>query len=229
MKNLFYNSFLVIFLFSFMQNSYSQERTLTGFVTTFENIEVVNAQVKVLSSKVKVFTDTIGKFEVTCLVNDKIKISAKGFNSQKFRINEQTKEARINLKFKAGEKNVDIAVGYGHIKEKDKSYSMSNIRSSDKIKFSNYTNMIDVIVDSSPSIINSGGEIIIRGATSLNGSNAALIIIDGIYVNSSQLSMLPPTDVKSVDILDGGSAAIYGSRGANGVIIITTKRGGSTD
>jgi len=55
MKNFFFNPFLLIFLFSFTSISYSQERTVTGFVTTLENIAVVNAEVKVLSSKVTGF------------------------------------------------------------------------------------------------------------------------------------------------------------------------------
>ena len=89
--------------------------------------------------------------------------------------------------------------------------------------------MIDLIVNSSPSIIISSGAILIRGASSLNGSSAALIVIDGVDASMSQLSTLSPLNVKSVDILKGGSAAIYGTRGANGVVIITTKRGGDTD
>ena len=124
MKNFFFKPFLLIFLFSFISISNSQERTVTGFVTTLENIVVVNAEVKVLSSKITVLTDTVGNFKVSCLLNDKIKISAKGFNSQKVKIDENTKEVFINLMFKPGEKNLDVAVGYGHIKEKDKSYAI---------------------------------------------------------------------------------------------------------
>ena len=229
MKNFFFNPFLLIFLFSFTSISYSQERTVTGFVTTLENIVVVNAEVKVLSSKVTVLTDTVGSFKVSCLLKDKIKISAKGFYTQKFKIDEKTKEVIINLLFKSGEKNLDLAVGYGHIKEKDKSYSISNIRNDDEFEFSKYTNMFQHIVNSSPSIVIGGGGIIIRGSNSLLGSSTALILIDGIAVNSSELYMLSPSDVKSVNILKGGAAAIYGSRGANGVVLITTKRGGDDD
>jgi len=225
MKNFFFNPFLLIFLFSFTSISYSQERTVTGFVRTLEDIAVVNAEVKVLSSKVTVLTDSVGNFKVSCLLNDKIKISAKGFYSQKVKIDEKTKEAFINLKFKSGEKNLDLAVGYGHINEKEKSYAISNTRNDDKSEFSKYSNMLQYIVNSSPSIMIRGGDIIIRGLNSLNGSNAALILIDGIDADSSDLSMLSPFDVKSVDILKDGSTAIYGLRGANGVIIITTKGG----
>ena len=229
MKNFFFNPFLLIFFFSFTSISYAQERTITGTVTTLENIAIAKAEVKVLSSKITVLTDTVGNFKVSCLLKDKIKISAKGFYSQKVKINKITKEALINLMFKPGEKNIEVALGFGHINEKDKSYAITTIRNDDNNEFSKYTNMRDYIVNSSPSIVTNGGEIIIRGETSLNGSSAALIVIDGIDAGMSQLLALLPLNVKSVDILKGGSAAIYGVRGANGVIIITTKRGGDDD
>ena len=229
MKNFFASPFLLICLFSFSSIIYAQERTLTGFVTTLENIAIVNAEVKVLSSKETVLTDSVGNFKVNCLVNDKIKISAKGFSSQKVNIDEKAKEINVNLMFKAGKKSVDVALGYGHINEKDKSFAITSLRNDDKLGFSKYSNIIDAIVNSSPSITYSGGGLVIRGEGSLFSSNYALVLIDGIESNMSQLSALPPSDVKSIDVLKGGSASIYGVRGANGVVVITTKRGGDND
>ena len=225
MKYSFFNPFLIVCFFAFSSISYSQERTVTGFVTTLESIAVVNAEVEVLSSKATVLTDSVGKFEVSCLINDKIKISAKGFKTQKVKIDEKTKEAYINLTFKPAEKNVELAVGYGYIKEEDKSYAISSIRNNDKNKFYMYSNMIDVIVNSSTSVEYRDGGFKIRGESSLLGSNNALIIIDGREADISQLNALPPIEVKSVDILKGAASSIYGSRGANGVIIIITKTG----
>jgi TonB-dependent SusC/RagA subfamily outer membrane receptor len=224
MKNFFLNSFLSVFLFTSI--SYSQERTLTGVVTTLENIVVVGAEVKVLSSKATVLTDSLGNYKVNCLLKDKIRISANGFFTEKIKINEETKEASINLKFKPKEESIDVALGYGHINEKDKTYAITTIKNNDKFGFSRFTNMHDLILNSSSSITLINGDFIIRGASSLQGSSAALIVIDGIDVNKSQLSSLSPYDVKSIDILKGSSASIYGSRGANGVVLITTKRGG---
>ena len=67
-------------------------------------------------------------------------------------------------------------------------------------------------------------EIIIRGRSTFIASNAALIIIDGIQSTEEYLFDLPPQDVQSINILKDGSAAIYGSRGANGVVLVETKR-----
>lgn len=224
MKPLF-NLYLLVFLF-LTSVTYAQEHTVTGAVKTLENIAVVNAEVKVLSSKVIVLTDSVGKFEVSCLNNDKLKIGAKGFYSRKVKIDANTENVLVNLKFKPGDNNINIALGYGHISEKDKSYAISQIGTVNNLEFSKYSNVLDHIVNSSPSIIYGGGGIIIRGSDTLKGSSAALILLDGISVSASSLSMLAPADVKSIDIMKDGSAAIYGSRGANGVIIITTKRGG---
>lgn len=226
MKYSFFSPFLLVFLLSFTSISYSQERTVTGFVTTLETIAIVNAEVKVLSSKATVLTDTAGSFSISCLLDDKIKITAKGFDSQKVKINEKTKEARINLTFKPTEKNVERAVGYGYIKEEDESFAITSIRNNDQNKFLMYSSMIDVIVNSSTSVEFKDGGFIIRGGSSLLGSNHAMIVIDGTEADISQLYALPPIEVKSVDILKGGASSIYGTRGGNGVIIITTKRGG---
>lgn len=213
----------LIFLLLFISISYSQERIVSGQVTTLKKIVLTNAEVKVLSSKKTVLTDSVGYFKVSCLPKDKIKISANGFISQKIKLDKKTNKVSINLKFKPSEKNLDVALGYGHIKEKDRSYAITSIRN-DNNKFSKYSNMIDLIINSSPSITIKNGGIIIRGEGSLNGSNSALILVNGNQINMSQLSAFQPLDVESVDVLKGAGAAIYGTRGANGVILIKTKK-----
>ncbi|WP_179344519.1 TonB-dependent receptor plug domain-containing protein [Winogradskyella ursingii] len=229
MKNFSLKSFKLVFLFSFISSiSYSQETqntTVTGTVKTLKNIVVVGAEVKATNSKVKVLTDSLGNFKILCSFKDKIKISAKGFYTKKLKIDEKTKDISVELNFKRGKKNVDLALGYGHIKEKDKSFAISSFKNDDQYKFSKYSNMLELIINSSPSIVVSNGNIIIRGTNSLFGSNAALIIINGMDSTSSQLFNLPTADVKSVEILKDGSSAIYGARGANGVVIVTTKNG----
>lgn len=220
-----YKLFIVVFSFCLGSISYSQERSISGFVVTFKKIPVVNAEVKVLSSKQRVFTDSVGYFKLNSLPEDKIKIKAKGFHSEKIKINKNTNEVLVNLDLRSGVKSLELAVGYGHIKDKDKSYSISQLKLNDPSDPSNYTNILQYIADSSPSIVVQNGNIIIRGSSSLLGSNSALILVDGLEVSSSALSNLPPTDVKNIDILKGSSAAIYGQRGANGVVVITTKSG----
>jgi TonB-dependent SusC/RagA subfamily outer membrane receptor len=228
MKYSFFAPLLLVCLITFTSNSSAQERTITGLVTTLEKIPVGNAQVMVLSSKTTVLTDSDGKFEVKCLPKDKIKVSARLFKSKKVKINKETNEAVVDLIFTPKEDDVEqvvgMAIGYGYIREKDRSYAISQVRNTDKNNFMMYSNMIDVIVNSSTSVGYENGGFIIRGGSSLLGSNHALIIIDGREANITQLNALPVFDVESVDILKGGASTIYGSRGANGVIIVTTKK-----
>jgi len=96
----------------------------------------------------------------------------------------------------------------------------------DDIDFSQYTNMYELIQGRFAGVQVMNGEIIIRGVNSINSSSAALIVVDGVPSDNSILATLPPVQVKSIDILKDGSAAIYGARGSNGVVLIETKKAG---
>lgn len=217
--------FFVIFsLFAFQ--STSQEKTISGMITTFDSIPLINASIKVKSTKLVTFSDSLGHFTVTCLPDDKLVVTARGFNRYNITIDDKTKYVFVNLMLKPGPQNVEYAIGYGHVKEKDKLYAISTLKNGD-IDFSLYHDMFELIRGRFPGVTIQNGEIIIRGIKSINSSNAALIVIDGMVTDYGALSSLSPVDVASVDVLKDASSAIYGSRGANGVVIITTKRGGT--
>ncbi len=218
--------FLIVIIATFLvaNTSTSQERMVKGLVTTFDSIALMKASVLVKSLKVKVFTDENGRFEVMCLPKDKLKVSAGGFVSQNVKLTPSIKLALINLKLKNTPKSAMVAVGYGHVADKDKLMAVSSMKN-DGMDFSMYTNVYDLIRGRFAGVQVSGTDIIIRGQNSINLSSAALIVVDGITVGSGVLSALSPTNIKSIDILKDGSAAIYGSRGSNGVVLIETKRG----
>lgn len=203
----------------------AQERIIHGIVTTFDSIPVIGAEIKVKSTKQVVQTDTLGKFAVGVALEEKIKISANGFYGQRIKIPAEKKLVIVNLKLKPTEKAREYAIAYGHVTDVDKLNSMSNLRNGD-IDFSQYTNLYEVIRGRFPGVqVMSNGEIIIRGLNSILGSNAALIIVDGMPVENNVLGDIPPIQVKSINIIKDGSSAMYGVRGANGVVIIETKRG----
>jgi TonB-dependent SusC/RagA subfamily outer membrane receptor len=204
---------------------YAQGRYVQGFVHTLDNIPLIGAEINVKSTKKSVFTDSVGHFIAHCYTGDKLKIKARGFYDQKVKIAQNTKVVAVNLKLKPGEKNRKYAIGYGYVTEEDKTMSVSGVNTTDE-KFLRYNNMYELIRDYVPGAQEINGEIVLRGDRSFQGSNAALIVVDGTIVDASYLDGLPPVDVKSVDVLKDGSAAVYGSRGANGVILIETKRGG---
>ena len=115
------NLFIIIFIF-FSVSSYvnAQERIVHGMVTTFDSIPLIGASIEVKSTKKVVKTDNDGFFTVICNNEDKLKVAAKGFFSEKVDLTPNIKIAAINLKLKPGEKNREHAIGYGHVADADK-------------------------------------------------------------------------------------------------------------
>lgn len=201
----------------------AQPRILKGYVTTFDSIPLINAEVMALSSKRKFYTDSLGNFEIQCMPKDKIKVSGHGFTSRRVKIKAENNYLLVNLKFKTNPESPEIAIGYGHIKDKDKLYAVSALNNND-LGFSQYSDIYDVLTGrfSGVSVVN--GDIIIRGQNSLYGSSAALLVLDGVVVDKTTFEMIRPIEVKNISILKDGSSAIYGSRGASGVVIVELKK-----
>lgn len=204
--------------------SLAQDRVIHGRVFTFDSIPLIDANVKVKSTKQVVKTDTTGWFTVAVNQGDKIIFSAKGFNTEKVRLDDKIKAIVVNLRLKPGQRNREYAIGYGHVSDANKLNAVESLNNDD-VDFSQYSNIYDLIRGRFAGVQIVNGEIIIRGVNSINSSSAALIVLDGVPVSESMLNSIPPVQVKSVNVIKDGSSAIYGSRGANGVIIIETKKG----
>ncbi len=224
MKTTFFKPFLFLATFLIFFHISAQEKEIQGVVTTFDSIAVIGAQVKVQSTKQTVLTDSLGRFFTTVKNNDKLKVSATGFFDQKVKLDEKVRLVAVNLKLKPGEKNREYAIGYGHVSDREKLNALASMNSND-LDFSQYSNVYELIRGRFAGVQVVNNEIIIRGISSINSSNAALIILDGVPVDGSALSSIPPVQIKSINVMKDGSSAIYGSRGANGVLIIETKRG----
>jgi len=204
---------------------FGQEKIVHGTVTTFESIPLNNVSVKVKSTKKVVLSDTLGNFSAYCSPKDKLKVTAKGFIGQNVRINEETKIVFVNLKLKSGNGNKELAVGYGHVKDKDKLDAMSSLNEND-MDFSSYSNIYEIIRGRFAGVQVVNDEIKIRGDASLGITNySALLIVDGVEVDKSIFRSIPTADVASINILKGPEAAIYGSRAAGGVVLVETKSG----
>ncbi len=216
---------LIISVFLFTSNLFAQDKVIHGMVTTFDSIPLIGAKIRVKSTKQIVLTDTMGNFSVACNSEDKLKITANGFYNQNVKLTENTKLVAVNLRLKPGEKNREYAIGYGHVTDRDKLNAIASLNNGD-VDFSQYSDMYELIRGRFAGVQVVGTEIIIRGVNSLNSSSAALIVVDGVASDFDVLSTIPPIQVKSINIIKDGSAAIYGARGANGVVIIETKRGG---
>ena len=120
---------------------------------------------------------------------------------------------------KTADTKVDI--GYGKAEKRDLSYSVSSIKSEENAF---YTNMYEYLRGKVPGVfVGPDNSIVIRGKTTFNASTEPLILVDGVEI--SDLSIINPRDVYSVDVLKDASSSIYGMKGANGVILITTQTG----
>lgn len=201
----------------------AQERVINGLVTTFDSIPLIGADVRIASSKEVIKTDTLGRFIAKVKPEDKLKVSAKGFYPETVKLEQNIKMALINLKLKPTEKSKEYAIGYGYVKDSERLNALAQL-SSDDMNFSQYTSMYDLIRGRFAGVtVDPSGDIIIRGVNSISLSSGALIVVDGIAQDKSVLNILSPNDVKSINIIKDGSAAMYGSRGANGVVVIETK------
>ena len=192
---------------------------------------VIGASVRVIGTKTGGVTDINGQFSVTADRNAQLEVSYVGFVSQRVAVN-----GRQNINIVLREDNTTlndvVVIGYGTQRREAVTGSVANI-GGEKLNEIAATNaaqalqgrVAGVLMTQTGSKPGDEMQIRIRGQRSLSASNDPLIVLDGIPF-MGQLSDINPADIKSMDILkDASATAIYGSRGANGVIIITTVKG----
>jgi TonB-dependent SusC/RagA subfamily outer membrane receptor len=123
--------------------------------------------------------------------------------------------------------NDEINVGYGTVSRENNTFAVSQIQMEN---IDGYTDLRSYMMGRVAGVSFLNGKLVIRGQNSLNSSIEALVVVDGIPISSfeSANSTISPRDVESISVLKDASSAIYGSRGANGVVLITTKTGVST-
>lgn len=180
-------------------------------------------------------TDLEGKFTLgNVKPSDILQFSFIGYKTQDIKVGEQR---TFNITLEEDAQTLDevvvVAVGYGDVRRSDLTGSIGSAKMSDLVKtpVSNISESLGgriagVQVSSSDGSLGDNYSIVIRGAGSLTGSTAPLYVIDGFPQETSGLSTLNPNDIESIDILkDASATAIYGARGANGVVIVTTKKG----
>ncbi len=209
-----------------------QAVTLKGQVTDENGKPLPGVSVKLKGSTLGVATDNSGNFSLTVPGPDGTLIfSFISYETQEISI---SGTLTINVKLKPSENKLNdvVVVGYGTQSRAKVSGAITTVSSKD-VALSPSPNLADGISGRIPGVVindrggeagNDGISINIRGV-STNGNSSPLYVIDGIVRDYGDLSFIPPADVESITILKDASAAIYGSRAANGVILVTTKRG----
>ncbi|WP_101263485.1 TonB-dependent receptor plug domain-containing protein [Labilibaculum filiforme] len=223
MKNLIVYGLLILFS-SLFSSAYSQKTSYLGQVLVFDSIPVINAEITVFSSKQIVKSDSEGYFSFEGESNEKVNVSANGFVANSQDLIGDSISNKVILQIKNSKKYRKLAVESGHIK--DPKQLLAAIQySKNNPDYSRYTNAVQIITDKYPGVSVEYNGVIIRGRRSLNGPNEALIEIDGMILDFSSLSDLATSTIKSIKILSPGESGMYGSRGANGVVVIKTKKG----
>lgn len=252
MKNLF-NVFLVSFFcfFVFVAEAAAQQKTVSGRVTDAMNEGMPGVNVQVKGTTTGTITDLDGNFTISVPNSKSVLVfTFIGYATQEMVVGNNTKMS-IRLKEDAQALDEVVVVAYGTVRKSDLTGATTNLRpdANDASKASSLNNLLQgkvagLNVSSSMAAPGAATSVTIRGANSLRGDNQPLYVIDNVPQSSTgefaesamgggdfqiaqdPLSALNPADIEDITVLkDASATAIYGSRGANGVIIITTKKG----
>jgi TonB-linked SusC/RagA family outer membrane protein len=205
--------------------------TIKGAVLDKETAApIIGASIKLKERALGTFTDNEGNFQMVLPANSTIIISYVGYKTQEKQINNQS---TINVFLEKANENLSevVVIGYGGVKKKDLTGSVTVLKPDElnRVKATTTTDLLLGKVAGLQVTLGSGspgssGTVRIRQGASLNASNEPLIVVDGLTEGS--LSSINPNDIESITILkDASASAIYGARGANGIIIVKTKRG----
>ena len=209
-----------------------KKRTITGKVVDDKGESVIGASIAVQGTTLGTITNLDGEYTLANVPeNSEVTVSFIGYKTLIFKANDKAL-SKITLKEDTEMLDEVVVVGYGTVKKRDLTGSISSVNAQ-KIADVPVTSVVEALQGRSPGVVVSntswepGSEpsIFVRGKRSITASNGPLYVVDGIPITGG-VSEISPADIESMEILkDASATAIYGSRGANGVIIITTKQG----
>lgn len=213
---------------SSLEETQDSKHKVNGKVTDNNNVPIPGVSIVVKGTTQGTVTNADGKYSLPVPDNAILQFSFVGMKTQEFVVGSQT-EINVNMEDETIGLQEVVAVGYGTMKKSDLTGAIASV-SADDFKLHPVMDVSNVLQGRTPGVvvttqsgmIGSSPKIRVRGTTSLNTSNNPLWVIDGIIGGT----ITNPNDIESIEVLkDASSTAIYGSRGANGVILVTTKRG----
>lgn len=228
-------TFIIAFLLIMVQpNLFAQVSThvVNGTISNEKGEPLEGVVINVKNSNESVATDASGKFNITIRkAKATLEISHVGYEDKEVEVNQSSANLKITLSINTKELGEVVVVGYGTVKRSDVTGAIAGISQKD-IQSRPVDNAlqamqgkvagVDITSNERPGTV---GNITIRGVRSLTASNSPLYVVDGIPLITGGIENINPNDIQSIDVLkDASATAIYGSRGANGVVIVTTKQ-----
>ena len=214
----------------------AQQRSISGMVSDVQGIPVIGASVVIKGTTLGTVTDMEGKFQLDAEPSQTLEVSFIGYQEVSLPIGDQT-YFLITLKEDTETLDEVVVVGYATQKKVNLTGSVSSVSAKDirDIPVANTTTLLQgrlpglVLTQNGAQAGNDNPEIRIRGIGTF-GNNNPMVLIDGVEGSIAQIAEIPSADIESISVLkDAASAAIYGVRAANGVILITTKQGRTSD
>jgi TonB-dependent starch-binding outer membrane protein SusC len=219
--------FLSLLLFSV--SGFGQSKMIHGTVTDDANSPFPGVNVVIKGTTTGIVTDSDGNYSIVASGSDVLSFSFIGYKTQEITVGSQTV---VNVKMVTSDQTLDavVVIGYGTMKKSDLTGAVVSANLKDFEKSPN-TNIVQSLQGTVAGLnigqVTSAGatpDISIRGLNTISGNTGILIVIDGII--GGTLSSINPADIESVDILkDASAVAVYGAHAANGVMLITTKKG----
>lgn len=224
----------MLFYVFMAQNLYAQNNTaIKGKVTSSEERQgFPGVIVKLKGTSTITSTDAHGRYTINAPSNGVLTFNYIGYDSVSVPINTRT-VINVTMLSKSNKLDEVVVVGYGTQKKSDLTGSLSQVKAKD-INSYPATNALQALSGRASGVQvlqntgapGAGVSVRIRGTNSIQGSNEPLYVIDGFPISGSNPSVINNSDIESMEILkDASATAIYGSRGANGVVLITTKKG----
>jgi TonB-linked SusC/RagA family outer membrane protein len=209
----------------------AQQLSISGTVVDGNNEPVVGASVVVKGTTTGVITGTTGNYDITADANAVLVFSMVGMGSREEAVNGR---ARIDVALSESAQEISdvVVIGYGSVRKSDLTGAVSAV-SAKELTMRPVSNALEALQGKAAGVeITTSqrpgelGSVRIRGMRSLEASNDPLYVVDGVVLSAGGIETINPRDIESVSVLkDASSTAIYGSRGANGVILVTTKKG----
>jgi TonB-dependent SusC/RagA subfamily outer membrane receptor len=203
--------------------AYAQNRVVYGNLTAYNAFPVMNVEITSKKAKATTMSDSLGNFSIVCLEKDVIMVKPKGFQAVNKKVKaDDTDTLNINLVFIDTKKNRELSVNSGFITEINLNYAVANLQeeNNDYCKYTDIYILLSATQGSSIKVSSSGMITIRGGNTSFSGMDQALIVVDG--QPTTNIEWIRPCIVRSIKVLKGADATIYGTRGGNGVVVITT-------